>query len=433
MLSFDDQKQIELRSDEVQEILGNPPGWLVRWGTTVVLIGFVTLLVVSWMVRYPDVIAAKIILTTSNPPVSLEARTDAPISRLLVAENEQVKAGDALVVLGSTARFEDVWSLDDMVDQWRNVKIDSLVNIYPPEDLSLGSIQDSYSAFMQKLETYRFESGDKSSAVSNNVSSINQQIGRLRQSISSERKSKARAERQVENAKAAYKRQEDLFNQGLISRNALERERQLVTNAELQRDNIERSILQKESQIINLQSGISNLGTNEREDANSLKLQLRESLSNLRSSIDSWKSTYVLIAPVSGTIAMNTSYYREQQNVSAGDQVLTVVPPSDQKYVGRLSLPIEGSGKVKKGQRVVVKLDSYPFHEFGSVEGTVEAKSIVPDDEQYRILVVFPEELRTNYGKAIPFEQRLQGGAEIITEDKRFLERILEQIFAFGR
>ncbi|MGI9160366.1 MAG: hypothetical protein ACR2K1_11510, partial [Saprospiraceae bacterium] len=81
----------------------------------------------------------------------------------------------------------------------------------------------------------------------------------------------------------------------------------------------------------------------------------------------------------------------------------------------------------------VVKLDGYPFHEFGSLAGTVKSKSLIPQDETYNILVDLPGELKTNYGKRIPFEQQMQGQAEIVTEDKRFLERILEHVWSLGQ
>ena len=54
----EERKFVELRSEEVQEILGTPPNWLVRWGTLVVLVGFSFLLCVAWFVRYPDVVSS---------------------------------------------------------------------------------------------------------------------------------------------------------------------------------------------------------------------------------------------------------------------------------------------------------------------------------------------------------------------------------------
>ena len=47
---------IELRSEEVQEILEKVPHWMIRWGNVLFLALIVLLLVISWFVKYPDVI-----------------------------------------------------------------------------------------------------------------------------------------------------------------------------------------------------------------------------------------------------------------------------------------------------------------------------------------------------------------------------------------
>ena len=116
---------------------------------------------------------------------------------------------------------------------------------------------------------------------------------------------------------------------------------------------------------------------------------------------------------------------------------MTVVPLQNDKIIGRVSLPITGSGKVKEKQKVILKLDNYPYHEFGTISGLIISKSLVPKDNQYSILVALPvnknNTLRTSYGREIQFEQQLQGKAEIVTDDKGFLQRISEQIFASVR
>ena len=57
------------------------------------------------------------------------------------------------------------------------------------------------------------------------------------------------------------------------------------------------------------------------------------------------------------------------------------------------------------------------------------------ENREYTILVEQLEiaasgKLRTSSLKEIPFEQQLLGTAEIVTEDKGFLERVLEQVTA---
>ena len=49
---------VGLRSSEVNEVLSQPPSWLVRWGITVFFFVLLILLGVSGFVEYPDLVKA---------------------------------------------------------------------------------------------------------------------------------------------------------------------------------------------------------------------------------------------------------------------------------------------------------------------------------------------------------------------------------------
>lgn len=427
---MEQEENIELRSEDVEEILGTPPSWLVQWGTTVVLLCFGILLFTGWMIRYPDVIGAKVVLTTAVPPVDVVARTEGHIAKLLVQDNLEVTRGKVLVVLQSTSRYEDVMQLDQSVSEWQQTPVDSFAFIEPLMSLEIGELQTDYSIFIQNLKNFQFGKGDKSASVASNVSATQQQIDRLEKSIEYDKKSKDRALKQLETEREMHGNLKKLFDQGLISRVEYERERTKLADAERQFDLADESILRKQSEIISLRKSIGEVRFGEKETEASAFVRLRESLNSLRSSVDKWKQTYLLTAPIDGRVSLNSSFFSEQQYVKQGDQVLAIVPPTSEKIIGRLYLPVAGSGKVKSGQRVVLKLESYPHYEFGAIEGIVESKALVPKDNQYAILVSLPHGLKTNFGRTIPFEQQLQGQAEIVTEDKRFLQRIADQVFA---
>ena len=87
----------------------------------------------------------------------------------------------------------------------------------------------------------------------------------------------------------------------------------------------------------------------QQENASGTSTRLLTSLNTLRSAIDKWKQTYLLTAPINGQVSLNSSFFSEQQYVKQGDQVMTVVPPQTDTLVGRMSLPIAGSGKVLPG------------------------------------------------------------------------------------
>ena len=55
-------KEIELRSEEVQEIMGTVPSWIIRWGITVLFGVVLSLFVGSYFFRLPEVVEAEMTL-----------------------------------------------------------------------------------------------------------------------------------------------------------------------------------------------------------------------------------------------------------------------------------------------------------------------------------------------------------------------------------
>jgi multidrug resistance efflux pump len=430
---MESREYVELRSEDVQEILGTPPGWLVRWGTMVVFVGFLMMLTAAWFVRYPDVVEGKVVITTDTPPADVVARTDGRIARFLVSDTNQVSENHLLAVLQSTANYLDVLILDTCVASWQHKEIEQMRNIEIPRTLDLGDLQTEYSDFIQNLELYKFGKQTRTATTSSNITSINLQISRLEQSIDYDKKATRRVKDQLTSAEELYKKQKELFDQGIVSRVDFEKERGKLAELERTYDEYNESVIRKQNEIINLRRGITDASFNRDENEAGVSTRLRNSLNALRSSVDKWKQTYLLTAPITGKVSLNTSFFSANQYVKQGDQVLTIVPSEKGALTGRMLLAVTGSGKVKTGQQVLVKLDGYPYHEYGTLQGVVVTKSLVPKNDQYAISISLTKtdnKLITTFHREIPFEQQLQGKADIITEDKGLLERIGEQLFA---
>lgn len=425
---------VELRSEEVQEILGTPPHWLVQWGTVVVVVGFGLLVSVATFLEYPDVVSSeKLTLTTAEPPVEVVARVDGRITQLLVPDTSQVSARQPLAVLQSTARYEDVVELNRQVQTWSALEMDALRGLVYSQSLQLGELQSDYSQFIRDLEDFKFGRDNRGSAVEQDIGSIQLQIKQLNQSITFEQKAMRRNSEQLSIAQDFYERQKNLFKQGLIAETKLEEERLKLAEIERERDLHESYILEKNREIIRLRSSINTANVAQAETSSSASMRLQASLLALRSAIDKWLQVYVLSAPMEGKVVFNGLML--QQFVRNGESVMTVVPQSKDKIVGRVLLPVEKSGKVSVGQRVVMKLDNYPYQEYGTLEGKVASKSSVPKNREYLIIVeqlavTRKGNMRSSTRKEIPFEQQLLGTADIITEDKGFLARVVEQVTA---
>lgn len=104
-------KEIELRSEEVQEVMNRVPAWILRSGITVLFIIVVVLVAGSYWFKYPDVITAEVTVSTQEPPSYVMARSAGRLADLYVQNGQEVKPDMNLGVIENTARAVDVFSL----------------------------------------------------------------------------------------------------------------------------------------------------------------------------------------------------------------------------------------------------------------------------------------------------------------------------------
>ena len=104
---------LNLRSEEVQEIITRPPAWLIRWGITLVFVLTCLIITLSFLIKYPDFVQAKVLVTTREPTERVLARTSGQIEKLFVENGELVSSGQPLAGIKSTANLEDILILKD--------------------------------------------------------------------------------------------------------------------------------------------------------------------------------------------------------------------------------------------------------------------------------------------------------------------------------
>ncbi|HAQ17655.1 MAG TPA: hypothetical protein DCR40_00285 [Prolixibacteraceae bacterium] len=70
--------EIELRSDEFQEIVQQSPRWMIRSGISLIFGLFVVMLAGSYFFRYPDVIKCNVVLGYENPSSNNDTLMNSP-------------------------------------------------------------------------------------------------------------------------------------------------------------------------------------------------------------------------------------------------------------------------------------------------------------------------------------------------------------------
>ncbi|MBK9247388.1 MAG: HlyD family efflux transporter periplasmic adaptor subunit [Ignavibacteria bacterium] len=416
------ERQIEIRSNEVQEILTQMPSWVVRWGITVIFITIAVLFAASFVIKYPDIITARVVVSTPIPPVKVVAQASGKILELYVKDNQSVQTGTVLAVLENPANIDDVFALRTQLDHFQGVltQPELAADMVLEKNATLGELQIDYSNFVQNFLEYQF--AVRTNFAASKATSLQQQASYFRDLDGKLSQQKELQKRDMELAQKKYDNDKILKSNGHISEADLSTSESAFLQKKFALQTTETSALNNSIRLAETQKLLLELRQQFNEKVYQLTVLMQESYKKLVSKLDMWEQKYILKAPMDGTISF-FKYWSTNQFVSSGEEVLAVVPPSA-IVSGKAYLPRDGSGKVKQGQIVKLKFDSYPFYEFGSVDGRVESVSQVSRDNQYLTEISLPNGLKTSYNKTLDFKQEMQGNAEIITEDLRLIDRI---------
>lgn len=423
-------KGLNIHSEQVQDIMGRPPGWLVRCGISIILLVIVLLLVGSAFVKYPEVLTASIKINAYNLPAQVKARSTGRIDTLFVREGDTVNAGVPLALIENPAKYEDVIFLKENM---ASVAHDSAWHCDRP--LQLGEVQNSYLSYVQAVNALTFFVGND--YLGEMIASKRKQIDVMSKTLDNYKRQSRIGAEQLSVAKEKFAVDSTLFKKGVISkvnfsesRNVFLQQRMAYQSMLIETDNMRLNLLQAEQSVTELEQS-------RMEQRNDLSLQLEVARGQLEAGIRQWEQSYLLVSPARGTIAL-TMFWQRNQNITAGETMLAVVPVEPSSYFGKIYLSQQGAGKVKTGQNVNIKLDDYPYMEFGFVQVGLSKMSLMPYEDAsagniYVMEVELPDSLVTQYGKFIPYRPEMSGTAEIITEDMSVLVRLINPIRAVLR
>lgn len=416
---------IELRSEEVKEILTRVPHWMIRWGSVLFLSLIIMLLAISWFVKYPDIIASEAIITTQMPPQKEYAKVTGKLDTILVEDNQTVKPKETLAIIENAANYEDVFKLNSILDTIKTKKKTFYFPIDSMPVLFLGDIEPDYSLFENSYVQYILNK--ELQPYSNEAIANRFSISELYRRLASLQSQKAINQSELELKSKDLERNKSLLDKGIISDQEYELKQLDYLQAERNFKNMGMSISQMEENISNAKKTSKGTEINRTKEEMTLLKNVLQSFNQLRKSIRNWELMYVLQSNIEGKVSF-LNVWNENQTVNQGDLVFTIIPTDNADFIAKLKTPSQNSGKIKVGQKVNIKLENYPDTEFGMLVGTVQNISLIPDkDGFYLIDVSLPDKLITSYDREIDFKQEMRGQAEIITEDLRLIERFFYQ------
>lgn len=416
-------EDIKLRSEDVQEILTRMPSWTIRWGITVIFGILLILLLISWMIKYPDTIQGEIMVTSQSPPIRLVNKTAGTLESVLVKDGDLVEKGDALARFENSINQEDIDRALSFIERLEKSLNNNGEIPNFPEGLSFGEHQVSWNELKRNYYQFQFLNG--SDIIRQRSSFIQNEISLLQSSINISNKQVSLTEKQLARQKQNYEASKKLAAAGTISKTQLNSDEEIYENTQIQLQNLSEDQIQKRIRVNQLKKEREELKFDSNQDAEDLHIALTNNVRTIKSQIGQRSMFYIIRSPVSGEVTI-PELIVESQYYDVGSQLFVVTHGSD-NYIATMTVPKQGAGKIKLGQSVRIALTDYPEDEFGSVSGKVTSVAKVSGKDGYRVNIRLPEGLKTTYSSSIQGLPEMSGQGSIITEDLRLIQRIFDQ------
>lgn len=421
------------RSEEVQHIIERMPTRFGFWISMIVVFLFLIMAIFGWLIRYPDIVQGQIVLNANSAPIKLVANTNGKLKLTHIRSMRDIKEGQVIAYIENGTNPTNVNYIDSLIKLY-NPNSEAIIELQQklPENLSLGELNGKYYGFSSALQ--QFINYKQDGLYDKQEQNLNKILLEQQKQITSAQKRITMAINNLNFVHKFYSRDSILNLKRVISESELDKTQMNYISAKDAYQNVLNNLTAVKQQEQQTKSKLQELGVNKPEKEKELKIALISAYNDLIDNIIIWQQKYVFKAPVNGKIQFQ-KFYIENQFIQNGEQVFTVIPKAEHIF-GQVILPSLGSGKIKPGQEVIVKLDNYPYNEYGSITGKVNSISLTTnttktergDLETYQVLVDFPNQLKTNYGTRLAFKAEAKGTAEVITNDRKLIQRLFDNL-----
>lgn len=425
------------RTEEVRDIVDRMPNNFAKWITYVVCGIVALLLLFGYIVKYPDIVTGEVTLSAQQAPLRLVSEQNGKLQLNQINSQDSVQHGQLLAWIQNPAEPEMVQLIKDRSKaiSLENLNARKLYNNLP-KNLNLGDLTIPYSSFLtsiKQLADYQDHNlFDKQAQSLSNI--LNEQKFALQTLRDKEELSK----KNILINKKFLQRDSILLAKKIISQAEYDQSVAANLNSADQYKSSVRNTGSVREQISNTENSLQLNSIAKTEKELQLELDLITSYNNLIDKIAMWEKQYLIIAPMAGKVQF-LKFWNHNQFVQTGEPIFSIVPARN-NLLGQVLLPTRGAGKVKIGQEAIIKMADYPYMEYGYIKAKVTNIGLVSSPVQagssaldtYMVSLSFPQELTTNYGSELEFKFEAKGTAEIITKDRRLIERFFDNLKYIG-
>ena len=415
----------EKKAEEIEEIIGNPPSWLLSYGTAIVILATMVLVILGWVLEFPEKVRSDIEIVTIEPPTQLYINKSNYLAQLLVGHQDTVKKGDYIAIMEHDAAFDDILKLEEQCDQLMEFGEQDLKSFNLKDNYKLGSkVADAYFDLLESIRTIDLKDKNKSTD-KRALRRIKRQKYPLEKTLKIlQEKDLQIARKNISLAKQKIQKEEPSTN-----KNATKAEKDLL-KAEEQLSTLLKRIEDVKKEIADLNLDIFKLEYGEDTNTELAYQKFNRSLYKVLEEINNWKTEHIYSAPIDGVVSLsNTKVYASKRPFLRRDDLLVTIlnhRKLSKPLLGKILLDAKSYSMVSEGQTVLLQLDGYPIADFEKLKTVVYKKSALGMDNVYEVEILIKEEELNRRG--ISFVYAMKGNAEILTKEYNIWQRIISKI-----
>lgn len=414
--------------DHFETLIGTIPERALRRYGLMILLLMLFIGVALAFLRIAEKINTDITITALNPPVNVSASTAGIVKQLFAKDKNEVQKNQVLAHVESEIDLEDIETVEaslPFLSTYRRQPEKVLQHLQGIGHLE-GEIEIPLLALQQHLEKYIRLLADP--MYKDKRSILEEQLvykRRLQDLLVSEFQSKS-DEKDAEASQYEINRR--LYDSSVISKlDYLQSKKQLISTESVlkrQQTDLERNKADMEE----IRANVQTMEIEYTKEVRVLEDKIDDEIKGLKTMAHGLEHSFQLEAPVAGLLEY-VDALDQGQSIKPDDVLFVITPPSN-SVIGRMSVPELNTANLHIGQKVRVKLQKYPFKDWGMLEGRIYAVTNIPIKGNYRVKVEFPKGFLTTYGKRIAEANQLEGKAEIILSRKTMFYHLFNQFNA---
>jgi hemolysin D len=354
------------------------------------------------------------------------------VKRVLVRDGDRVEAGQVLVELDPTMASADKASVEEQLNAAVSEEQRTAALLKAMAGRGVPGLPRGADAATRSLLHSEWQD------ISAKLAKLGAEIVRRQAEMATVRETIAKLEATVPMAQAREADYKRLVEQGYISGHATQ-------DKTRERIELERDLATQRARLVEAQSTLRETEqartalraetVRQLNDRNALASTKRQQLSADRTKAEQRERLTQLTAPVSGTVQQLAVY--TTGGVVTTAQPLMIVVPDSPTVSAEVTVANQDIGFVNAGQTAEVKLETFPYTRYGTVEARVDVVTAdaVTDEKKgsyYPAILTLSQKDMNIDGKRVPLSPGMNITAEIKTGKRRVIEYLLSPVQRAG-